>query len=503
MTTGEPRRRRLWPWIAGITVIVAAGVAAVVLLTGDDAEDEADTQATTNFAEVVRTDLVEIESYDATLGTIGGDPITTQRSGTITAALESGATAEAGDVVFRIDGEPVVLMYGTTPAWRDLRPTEDTDLLTNRLSGTITSVASQGTVLEEGDIAYHVDGRPVVVMYGSTPAYRPLFDAPTNLEGDDVLQLEAFLDGAGYNDAGMSVDGEFTGATETVVENWQADIGADDDGVVDLGEIVFVPGPTSIVAVTVEVGDAVSVGVPVMTLAGETPMTGQDVRQLEENLAALGFDADGTLTVDDLYDGATVSAVSAWQASLGVEVTGLVARGDVVFVDEAIRVSDQLSAPGSTVGPGSPVLAVSSARKVVTLLLPAEDQGVVAEGDAVIVELPDGSDVDATVTEVASVATLNQQGAAVFEVTIELLDDAAAAGLDEAPVDVEIVTDSVEDVIAVPVTALLALAEGGYAVEVETSGGTTLVGVDPGFFADGLVEIESGDIAPGDRVVVP
>ena len=84
------------------------------------------------------------------------------------------------------------------------------------------------------------------------------------------------------------------------------------------------------------------------------------------------------------------------------------------------------------------------------------------------------------------------------------LDDPAAAGdLDEAPVDVRVVTDTAEDVLAVPVTALLALAEGGYAVEVVDADGTTrLVAADPGFFADGLVEIDA-DVEPGDLVVVP
>ncbi|MBT8211757.1 MAG: peptidoglycan-binding protein [Acidimicrobiia bacterium] len=495
--------RRWWPWVLGAVIVGAAVIVGFVALSGGDDGSDAEATDTVNFADVVRTDLVEIESYNATLGTIGGDPITSQRSGTVTSAIDAGVTAVAGEVVYRVDGEPVVLMYGDTPVWRDLAPTEDTTALVNRLNGTITSVVPEGTVLSEGDIAFHVDGEPVVVMYGTAPAYRVMFDAATNLEGDDVFQLEAFLDAAGYNDVGMDVDGEFTSATETVVEDWQADIGASDDGVVGLGEVFFIPGSTTVVDVAVEVGDTVSPGFPVLTLAGETPMMGDDVRQLEENLAALGFDADGSLVVDDLYDDATSAAVSDWQTSVGVDATGRVGRGDIVFVSDAIRVSDQLATPGTAVGPGTPVLAVSSAQKVVTLLLPAEDQDVIEEGDSVVVELPDGSDVAATITEVASVATINQQGAAVFEVTVELADDSAAAGLDEAPVDVEIVTDSVQNVIAVPVTALLALAEGGYAVEVETTEGTRLVSVDPGFFADGLVELESGDVGPGDRVVVP
>jgi hypothetical protein len=79
-----------------------------------------------------------------------------------------------------------------------------------------------------------------------------------------------------------------------------------------------------------------------------------------------------------------------------------------------------------------------------------------------------------------------------------------AAGLDEAPVDVDVISDSVSDVMAVPVSALVALAEGGYAVEVDAGDGSTrLVAVVPGLYAEGLVEVASDGLSPGDRVVVP
>ena len=86
-----------------------------------------------------------------------------------------------------------------------------------------------------------------------------------------------------------------------------------------------------------------------------------------------------------------------------------------------------------------------------------------------------------------------------------LLDDPSLAGdLDEAPVEVLVVSDSVEGVMAVPVTALLALSEGGYAVEVGLADGSTaLVAVEPGFFADGLVEVTSEQLQVGALVVIP
>ena len=96
-------------------------------------------------------------------------------------------------------------------------------------------------------------------------------------------------------------------------------------------------------------------------------------------------------------------------------------------------------------------------------------------------------------------------GTPVFEVQIEFDDPSVAAGLDEAPVDVIVVSDSVDDVMAVPVSALLALLEGGYAVEVQTTGiRTELVAVEIGFFgSNNMIEIRSSEIEPGDLVVVP
>ena len=98
-------------------------------------------------------------------------------------------------------------------------------------------------------------------------------------------------------------------------------------------------------------------------------------------------------------------------------------------------------------------------------------------------------------------------GAGEGDPTVELvvsLDDAKATGrLDQAPVDASITTEVRKGVLAVPVSALLALAEGGYAVEVERDGRRQLVGVETGLFADGQVEVEGQGLRAGDRVVVP
>jgi hypothetical protein len=184
---------------------------------------------------------------------------------------------------------------------------------------------------------------------------------------------------------------------------------------------------------------------------------------------------------------------------------GVIDVGEVTFLAGPVRVAETTLVVGDDVRSGSQVFAATSDSVAVAVDLDAADQDLLVEGVEVIVVLPDGTPTPGRVTSIASVARRNQQsGATTFDVRIELDDVSVAAGLDEAPVDVEIVTDFRPGVMAVPVTALLALAEGGYAVEVDAGGGSTrLVAVETGLYADGYVEVSGRGLQPGDRVVVP
>ncbi len=148
-------------------------------------------------------------------------------------------------------------------------------------------------------------------------------------------------------------------------------------------------------------------------------------------------------------------------------------------------------------------------NRIVRVNLPLDDEGVLAVGDPVTVELPDLTKVPGTVVFVPQTPTPSAYGPAAFEVLVELDDPTAAVGLaelpDETSVDVIFVSDAVENVMAIPVSALVALLEGGYAVEVDTGGGRTqLVAVDVGFFgSNNMIAITSAALQPGDRVVVP
>jgi len=238
--------------------------------------------------------------------------------------------------------------------------------------------------------------------------------------------------------------------------------------------------------------------------------TGADVAQLERNLTALGYDPGD---VDGTFDGDTYDAVVAWQKDVGWDQTGSVALGQVVFLPGPRRIGDVATARGDLVTGGAKVMTTTTLRRSVTVDLDAQYQSLVHRGDKVVVTLPDGDDVKGRVRSVGAVAEApaaddpnadpSADQSATVKLRISLDDDAAASRLDGAPVTVGLAAEVSKDVLAVPVTALLARQGGGFAVDVADGTATRRVAVHVGQFADGLVAITGGAVHEGDEVVVP
>jgi multidrug efflux system membrane fusion protein len=266
---------------------------------------------------------------------------------------------------------------------------------------------------------------------------------------------------------------------------------------------------------------------PVVVLYGSLPLyrtlsdgvAGADVRQLERNLAALGRTG---LTVDNTYTAATAGAVRTWQAKLGLPVTGTVELGQVVFTPGAVRIAGHTARVGETIGGesaegGASVLSYTGTTRLVAVELEVADQALAVKGRTVTVTLPGPRAVKGKISQVGTVATA--QGAtpgesaapadtsaapdAVIEVTVTIAKQKALGSLDAAPVDVDFVSEAREDVLAVPVVALLALPQGGFGLEVVDGAGTRIVPVKTGMFAAGQVEVSGEGIAEGVRVGVP
>lgn len=243
---------------------------------------------------------------------------------------------------------------------------------------------------------------------------------------------------------------------------------------------------------------------PVVALYGAVPMyrtlsnfvEGADVRQLQANLAELGYTG---FALDGSYTQATTTAVLAWQADLGLAQTGMVEPAQVLFTPGTARIAEHIAHVGDLIGSDTPlILSYTGSTRSVTVALSVVEQALAVVGNAVTVTLPDERTVAGVIGKVGTVVKEE-----AFEVTVTIADQAALGTLEVAPVDVDFVSATREDVLTVPVAALLALAEGGYGVEVVEGDTSRIVAVKTGMFADGRVEISGEAIAEGMLVGAP
>jgi Putative peptidoglycan binding domain len=291
--------------------------------------------------------------------------------------------------------------------------------IVSQLAGAITALPAVGQVIRQGEVLYSVDNQPVLLLYGSVPAFR---DLPAGSSTADT--------------------------------------------------------------------------------------TGPDIQQLNAALVALGYvSAEDVDPTSDEWDWNTEEAVEDLQDALGVDDTGTLTLGQVVFAPGPVRVTATPTALGAPIAAGGTALETTSTTPVVTVDVDVARQTEIHQGDTVTVTLPDNSTTDGVVWSVGTVATTpDEEEDPVITVIIALHDPSVAGTLDEAPVLVAITTATVRNALVVPVTALLAMAGGGYAVEVDDGAGIRrLVPVKLGLFDEslGLVQVTDTDLQVGQQVVVP
>jgi hypothetical protein len=198
---GRGGRRR---WIAGgaVVVVVAAAVALAVInpFRARASSNTGGVSYQTSTATVTRQSLTEQTQQDATLGDAGSYSVVNQAQGP-----PAGSGSGAG-------------------------------------SGTFTSLPAVGAVVRQGQVLYAVSGSPVVLLYGNTPAYRDLSEGAT---GPDVTELNADLVSLGYVTAAdlgaRSGWDDYSAETAYGVELMQAHLGETGTGSLNLGAAVFVP----------------------------------------------------------------------------------------------------------------------------------------------------------------------------------------------------------------------------------------------------------------------
>ena len=275
----------------------------------------------------------------------------------------------------------------------------------NQASGILTRLPQIGKVVSEGQVLYEVSGRPVVLFYGATPAYRSLSAGTNNaLTGPDVRELNADLVAMGYASSSEIPAGSdvFSTWTAAGVEKLQSALGVTANGTLGLGDIVFLPGAARITSVSAALGATVPAGQAVMSATSTARVVTVDLDSAQQSEVAAGDHVTITLPDNSVTPGVVTSV-------------GKVAT----------------SASPSAASPGS-----SGAATITVLVTPADPAATGTWDQApVTVDITTASVHDALVVPVDALLTLSGGGYAVevvgtngvhhlVSVTLGIFDDA-------------------------------------------------------------------------------
>lgn len=449
----------------------------------------------TATAEITRGPLVDTKTVSGTLGY--GELSTLQpslddESGMLTSIAPVGSTVERGEPLYAIEGQPTILLYGTVPQHRTLCFERDASSpVWVELETAETNVdAAELTVNLEKEKRADAEARVA-------DATQRLDDALSNTPATaEFIQLAGAVHTAEQKLGRVRElsAAELTPAAEVAAAEGELAAARTnlDAAIRGLRKDRAAAGLDAITA-RVAVAQAETKLDEVRTILAALHARAaddSDVTQLAENLVALG------------YGGSLAEQVEAWQRNAGLPVTGIVGPSQLVIASGPVHVASHSAGVGETLSSLSPdggaILTYSSIEKLVTVPLGVADQALAAVGRPVTVTLPDDREIKGTISEIGSVVTDNN-----VEVTIEIADQPALGQLEVAAVDVEFVTDGREDVLSVPVAALLARPEGGFALEIVADRDSSLVQVTTGLFAAGRVEVSGDGIAEGMRVGIP
>ncbi|MFE7607502.1 peptidoglycan-binding protein [Streptomyces celluloflavus] len=232
---------------------------------------------------------------------------------------------------------------------------------------------------------------------------------------------------------------------------------------------------------------------------------GDDVKQLKENLRALGY--GNGLAVDGEFTAGTTAAVKRWQKAHDLKQTGTTGPDQISFQPGAVRIKSKDAAVGDQAAPGRPLLTTTGSAREVKIKLDVAEADLAKVGTEVVVNLPGGgtargkvASVDRTVTEEGSDP---QSKSPKITARITFADPGEVTAFDQSPVTVDVVGEVRKNVLTVPVNALLALPGGEFAVQVVDGGTARDVPVKLGMFGQGRVEVSGGGLKQGMKVGVP
>lgn len=326
-----------------------------------------------------------------------------------------------------------------------------------RGTGVITKLPVPGRITTRGKSLYRVDDQPVPVFFGDTPLFRTLHKPTVKKTGVTT----------GKNaDSPASPPASPPAATPPA-------------------------SPPSAPPIT-----------PPPTTKPTPPQQGRDVSVVAENLRALGYHVGYQPSGRGRYTATLATAVKHWQHDVGMKATGTLRVGQVVVLPGAARIDSVQAQLGDDAA--EPVLTVTSTTKTITVSIdPSAINGIQA-GSRVSIALPDSRQIPGQVASIsqkvksgAPDGPSGQNSTPTLTLNVHPTHPSDLKKLDSADVQVTFKSGLHQGVLAVPVSALLALRGGGFALQRPDG---TLVAVETGLFADGLVEVSGSGMTAGMRV---
>ncbi|HEY3688630.1 MAG TPA: hypothetical protein VGL93_36665 [Streptosporangiaceae bacterium] len=185
----------------------------------------------------------------------------------------------------------------------------------DQASGTYTWLPAAGAQVDCGETLYDVDQKPVILVCGSTPAYRDLAEGA---DGKDVQALNRTLVDEGYADKSeLDPDSRhFGSATVAALEKLQDKRGADVTGELKLGQAVLLPGPLRISKVTAKNGTKAGAGHPIMEASSNRREVTVKLDAAQQSEVAKGDQVQVTLP-DNRVTSGVVSRIGAVATASG------------------------------------------------------------------------------------------------------------------------------------------------------------------------------------------
>ena len=473
---------------------------------------------------IQKGDLAKKEEYNGTLRQTDKKILNSPTNGVVTFLPKEGSVVNFGEVLFIIDNKPVILLQGSTPFYRTLDLNSDPGVDIQQVEEALVYLGYADSTFVPDEVFDEQTSKMLNTLYidygiDTKSEITPTEQVLINQKQDEIELLENTVSDGGttlseVNNKKKLLDDAKENATK---ENaaWQA-------------------AENEIERIQNLIDELTYESMSEDTRAGKKAQYEEDIKtqeriQSREAGKESGIDAAEQLAIDNAqkaYDdtlesynegvdrGAELAKAREELNELQLSSISETFSPTNAFASKTpIIAGSIINDLGSAVALNSPLYNISSVGIEVVFQVDATDQETVTLGKNVEIELPTDERVPTVITFIDQVVTQTQAGDFI-EVVLEVLNPEEVEAYDQAPVKVFLTTEVSENVLYVPVNALLALAEGGYALEVyegvaegstfegESGVDTTYVAVEIGVFTDGFVEV-IGNIQEGQLVVVP